>query len=222
MKKLTVVCAVLVGIGIASALHGQTKASIEKRAPDNSAQDKASTVHAPRPQKSSILSVTADADGRTLLIRYALSGGTQERRWTLPGEVVEFRYCPWLGDAGIAVVAMTRGAETNDFYYTAFYFKQPPGDLKPARIPALPGNNKLLGIANTGGDSLVITAIQHHRSAPGERIAGWTYIDNCPMPGMAIGQVTPFEFAAQQPSPPKSSPPNSANLPAPSPQPQTH
>lgn len=177
MKKLAVVWTALIGIGVASAFCGGLQRGVD---------------------------VTADTDGRTLVIRYEVSGRAEEWRWTLPGEVVEFRYCPWIRDSGIAVAAMTRGVETTEFYYTAFRFEQAPKELKPARIPALPGQNKLLGIVNTGGDSLVITAIQHHREALGERVAGWTYIDNCPVPGLAIGQVTPFEIAVQRSSsPPK-------------------
>jgi hypothetical protein len=129
-----------------------------------------------------------------------------------------------MGDSGMAIVARTgltaiakasfsedgrsvrvwnteTGAEvTTEYFYCTLYRSGTPKEHKPTRIPAPEVVNPVLGIGNTFGDSVVITAVNHHRS-PSDSISGWVYIDNCPIPdsGLAIGHLTPFTVPAECP-----------------------
>lgn len=138
-----------------------------------------------------IMGVSAAKDGRTLLIRYERSGQAHEQAVSFTNNMTEFRYCPWLGERGVAVVASTG---TNEFYYTTVYLTGRDIPVSLVKIPAPAGNSRLLGIANTIGDSIVITAVQHRRDNP-ERLTGWMFIDNCPP---IAGSLTPFEFPLEQ------------------------
>jgi hypothetical protein len=144
-------------------------------------------------QPAVITGVSAAKDGRTLLIRYERSGQSYEQAVAFTNNITDFRYCPWLGGRGVAVVAST-GAD--EFYYATIYLSG-RDTRSPVRIPAPAGNSRLLGIANTGGDSIVISAVQHRRDNP-ERLTGWMFIDNCPPIGATIGLVVPFEVSAEQ------------------------
>jgi hypothetical protein len=178
----------------------------------------------PKLQPSKITAVATAADKRTLVIRYEVAGTAAEERITFAREVADFRYCRWMGDYGIAVVVRTVGdeatgvsfsddgrnlrapsgetgaAETAEYYYSTLYLSGTPKDRKPTRIPAPQVVEPVLGIGNTGGDSIVITAVQHRRG-PIETVSGWLYIDNCPIPGsgLVLGPVTPFTVPAEQP-----------------------
>jgi hypothetical protein len=140
-----------------------------------------------------ITGISVAKDGRTLLIRYERSGQSHEQGVAFTSNITDFRYCPWLGGRGVAVVAST-GAD--EFYYATIYLTG-RDTRSPVRIPSPAGKSGLLGIANTGGDSIVISAVQHRRDSP-ERLTGWMFIDNCPPIGATIGLVIPFEVAAEQ------------------------
>jgi hypothetical protein len=180
----------------------------------------------PKRQAAKITAVATATDKRTLVIRYEIAGVASEERITFAGEVADFRYCPWMGDSGIAIVARTKSEEINgvsfsedgqrvrlwntrtgalektEYFYCTLYLSGTPKEHKPSRISAPQVINPVLGIGNTFGDSDVITAVQHRRS-PADSISGWVYIDNCPLPGsgLAIGHITPFTIAAEQPQP---------------------
>ena len=129
-----------------------------------------------------------------MVIRYELSDRSYEQRIAFTNEITDFRYCRWLGDRGIAVVASTRNDE---FYYSTLYLTGSDVPKPPSKVPAPVSKSRLLGIANTGGDSIVITAVQHRREGS-DRLTGWMFIDNCPPIGAMIGLVIPFAIAAEQ------------------------
>ncbi|MEQ2009192.1 MAG: hypothetical protein ABMA26_20610 [Limisphaerales bacterium] len=152
----------------------------------------AETSSATNLSPATITGVSVLPDNRTLTVRYEVSGRAYEERVALTNDITEFRYCRWMGDWGIGIVASTK---SGDFFYTAFYLTG--RQFKPAswKVPAPAGRNQLLGIANTIGDSLMITAVQHRRDGPGpfygpDQFSGWMFVDNCP--GMGIGELFPF------------------------------
>jgi len=142
---------------------------------------------------ATITGVSAAKDGRTLVIRYELSGRSHRQRVAFTNDITDFRYCRWLGDRGIAVVASTR---TDEFYYATLYLTGRDVPVSPVRIPAPASKSRLLGIANTGGDSIVITAVQHLRHDP-DRLTGWMFIDNCPPIGPTVGLITSFDIPVE-------------------------
>ena len=146
------------------------------------------------PSPATITGVSAAKDKRTLVIRYEISGHSHEQRVAFANDITDFRYCRWLGERGIAVVASTRAGE---FFYATLSLKGRDVTVSPARIPAPTGQSHLLGIANTGGDSIVITAVQHRRGEP-DRLTGWMFIDNCPPTGAAVGLVVPFDIPGER------------------------
>ena len=140
-----------------------------------------------------ITAVTTDATKRTLLVRYEVAGTAYEERIMFTQNVADFRYCQWLGDYGIAVVARTEIGDTSEYFYSTCYLKGGSKDHRAAKIPAPTNTSPVLGIGNTVGDSVVITAFEHSRSPPSGSISGWTYIDNCPKrtdSGLATGKST--------------------------------
>ena len=143
---------------------------------------------------ATITGVSNAKDQRTLVIRYELSGHSHEQRVAFTNDITDFRYCRWLGERGIAVVASTRAGE---FFYATLYLKGRDVTVSPARIPAPTGKSDLLGIANTSGDSIVITAVQHRRGEP-DRLTGWMFIDHCPPTGAAVGLVVPFDIPGER------------------------
>ena len=139
-----------------------------------------------------ISGVSIAKDTRTLVIHYELAGRSHVQRVAFTNDITDFRYCCWLGDQGIAVVASTRGDE---FYYATLFLTGRGAPVSPYRIPAPTSKSVLLGIANTGGDSIVVTAVQHRRDRSGNRLSGWMFIDNCPPIGAMIsGWVIPFDI----------------------------
>ena len=68
------------------------------------------------------------------------------------------------------------------------------------KVPVPRGNAQLLGIANTGGDSIVITAGEHRRGQV-DRVVGWMFFDNCPHIGSTMGDlaIIPFDIAGRSP-----------------------
>ena len=156
------------------------------------------TSSATNPAPAAITGVSVMPDNRTLTVRYEVSGHAHEERVVLTNDITEFRYCRWMGDWGIAIAASTR---SGDFFYTAFYLTGQPVKARSWKIPAPLGRSQLLGVANTGGDSLVITAVRHGRDGPGntygpDQFSGWMFVDNCP--GIGVGELFPFSV------PPKS------------------
>ena len=160
----------------------------------------ASAADAPKPQPANLNAVLIAADKHTLLVRYEVAGTAVEQRLIFARDIADFRYCHWMGDSGIAIVARTGEGEAAEYFFSAFYLSPHPANHKPLKIPAPKGHNPVLGIGNTGGDSVVITAVQHSRN-PSDSISGWTYIDNCPATdgGLVIGHVTPFTVPAERP-----------------------
>ena len=156
----------------------------------------------PKPPRAKITAVSGDSDKRTLVVRYEIAGTVSEERILFAQEIAEFRYCSWVGDCGIAVVARTGVGKTSGYFYSAFFLASGSKDHQPARIPAPEGDSPVLGIGNTHGDSVVITAVAHSRNA-GDSVSGWVYIDNCPSTdsGHALGRVTPFAASAESPLP---------------------
>ena len=140
-----------------------------------------------------IMGVSTAEDGRTLIIRYELSGRTHEQRVGFTNNITDFRYCRWLGGRGIAVAVSTG---SDEFYYATVYLVGRDVAPAPAKVPAPAGTSRLLGIANTGGDSIVVTAVQHRRESPG-RLTGWMFIDNCP-PIPAAGLLIPFDLSGER------------------------
>jgi len=152
--------------------------------------DKAEPSNAP---PAIITGVSAAKDQRTLVIRYELSGHSHEQRVAFTNDITDFRYCCWVGEQGVAVVASTRNEE---FFYATLYLTGRDVGVSPARIPAPTSKSRLLGIANTAGDSIVITAVQHQRDVP-DRLTGWMFIDNCPPIGAKMGLVVPFDIPTE-------------------------
>jgi hypothetical protein len=142
---------------------------------------------------AAITGVSAAKDGRTLISRYELSGRSHRQRVAFTNEITDFRYCHWLGGRGIAVVAST---STDEFYYATLYLTGHDVSVSPVKIPAPASKSRLLGIANTGGDSIVITAVQHRRGDL-DRLTGWMFIDNCPPIGPMTGLITTFDIPVE-------------------------
>lgn len=154
---------------------------------------------------ATITGVAPAKDGRTLVIRYELQARAHEVKVVFTNELADFRYCPWMGTQGIALAAATH---PGDFYYLILYLNGQNVANSPVRIPAPAGRHRLLGIANTGGDSVVVTALNHSRDNPGtntygpDRLTGWMYIDNCPGMTIATGLVLPFDLHDALPTTP--------------------
>jgi hypothetical protein len=161
----------------------------------------ANTVTPSQAPPSIITGVSTAKDKRTLVVRYELSGRSHEQRVAFTNDITDFRYCRWLGEQGIAVVA---SMSTDEIYFTTLYLNGRAVPSSPVKIPAPSSKSRLLGIANTGGDSLVITAVQHRRDGSDskfygpDRLTGWMYIDNCPPIASKAGGgvLIPFDLSA--------------------------
>ena len=138
-----------------------------------------------------ITGVSIAKDGRTLVVRYESSGRSHQKNVAFGNAITDFRYCRWLGERGIAIVAST---SMDEFYYTTLYLTSRDVPVSLVKIPASSSKSRLLGIANTGGDSIVISAVHHQRGDP-ERLTGWMFIDNCPP---LAGLITPFDIPMEQ------------------------
>jgi hypothetical protein len=156
----------------------------------------ADTVRPSNAAPATITGVSISKDKRKLAIHYELAGHAQEQWVAFTNDITDFRYCRWLGDQGVAVVATVSTEET---YFTTLYLSGGDVPASPVKIPAPAGKTQLVGVANTGGDSIVITAVQHRRDGA-DRLTGWMYIDNCP-PGaskVGAGVFMPFDLSRPQ------------------------
>ncbi len=151
---------------------------------------------APSNAPSAIITGVTTAKAKNMLvIRYEQSGRSHEQPVAFPSVVTDFCHCRWLGDRGIAVAVSTRVDDGYEFYYCTVYLTGFSTAVTPLKIPAPPSKSQLLGIANTGGDSIVITAARHQRQGNADGLTGWPFIDNCPPSGAAIGRVIPFDVS---------------------------
>ena len=139
----------------------------------------AGMAHAQERQTARITAVAIDSDKRMLVVRYEVAGTASEERIAFPHEIADFRYCRWVGDSGIAVVARTGEGEAAEYLYTAFYFSKRATDHIPLKIRTPKGRYTVLGIGSPGGDTVVITAFQPNFGPVGGT-PGWIYKDGCP------------------------------------------
>lgn len=148
-----------------------------------------------------ITGMVVSNDLRTISFRYERAGQERRQSVVFTKEIADFRYCRWLGDLGVAIAIETT---SNEFYYVTRYFGESDAEPKPEKVPAPAGNYSLLGVANTGGDSIVISAIAHRRDDPDptrygpDQLSGWMFVDNCPPIGASVGVVIPFDIAEKR------------------------
>ena len=149
-----------------------------------------------------IISVAPDTEATTLLIRYEVSGASHEQRLLLPASVSDFRFCRCAGNSGIAIVARTGAGWTSQYFYSAFFLTGQPTAHRPVNIQGPVGDFLVLGIGNSGGQSLVITGVRHHPER-GEPVSGWLFIDKNPLADhhseTARGDFTTFELPIDRP-----------------------
>jgi hypothetical protein len=167
----------------------------------------ASAADAPLKSPAKIIGVTPNKERTALVIRYEISGTPHEKQLLLQNSITDFRYCPWMGNSGIAFVICTGGGWTAQYYYSAFHLTEDQTTHRPVGIPAPPGSFDVLGIGNTGGESLIITAVRRVLN-PGEPYSGWLYSVSSPqtngeLPEKARGHVIPFEVPAKISAPAK-------------------
>lgn len=147
---------------------------------------------------ATIISVVLAEDRRALNIHYEVAGKTYQRALRFTNTIDDFRYCRWLGQRGVAVVAAGQLGDGTEFYYRAFYLDQQSTNDATFKIPAPPGKSQLLGIANTGGDSVVVSAVRHERTGNQDRVKGWVFVDNCPhAAAMGAGLIIPFDAVGE-------------------------
>lgn len=155
---------------------------------------------ADKPTAASLEKVTRSKDSKSLEVTFSFGGKVRTQQIKFPAKVADFHFAKWFGDQGIAVAAK---ADDDSFYYAAFRFSEHSNAFEASHVPVAASKHILLGIAGTGGDSLVITAVEHRRDGVGntygpDRLQGWMFIDNCPhigsMPG--VGIVIPFDLKA--------------------------
>ncbi len=147
------------------------------------------------PPPATINGVSPTKDSRALVVKYDREGKSYELKVAFTNTITDFRYSRWMGDQGIAVVGATANGE---FYWTTAHLLGVNTTTPSYKLPAPAGTNQLMGIANTMGDSVIITAINHHRPQPNrpDLLTGWMFIDNCPIPGQPIsgfGKVVTFD-----------------------------
>src|SRR5438093_6065809 len=120
-----------------------------------------------------LLDVMRGTDKTSLVIYYEFAGRTNEQTVLLMKDIAAYHFCSWVSGRGVALaLSDTEG----DIYWAAGYFARLNKPLFPRKIRSPSGYN-LLGIANTGGDTIVVAAIDHHdESTP----HGWMYINTCP------------------------------------------
>jgi hypothetical protein len=144
------------------------------------------------PSPSVLTSVVLSTDRKTVEVSFTTDEKPHSMTVQFEGAVEEFRYCPWLGAYGIAIVARVGSGEDASYYVANNYFSSHLAltEIKAARIQAPKGHFPGLGIGNTGGDSIVISALRHSRN-PSEVVSGWLWTSNCPLPSMplAVGTV---------------------------------
>ncbi len=152
---------------------------------------------------ATITSVNVDPnDPKILLVRFDHAGKTFDHRVDFHEPIKDFRYCPWIYGQGIAIVARTVIGEESNYFYATIYCEENQSTHPAMKIHAPKGAYPVLGIANTGGDSIVVTAAKHQRN-PKESVSGWVYIDNCPLTDVlaekdyVIGTLIPFEALAE-------------------------
>jgi hypothetical protein len=160
------------------------------------------TAEPPKPQPATVTNLVLAENRRALTVHYVLSGQAHQRVLTFTNAIHDFRYCRWLGERGLAVVAAGQVGDTTEFYYRALRLDPQETNGLAFKIPAPPGRSQLLGVANTGGDSLVVSAVHHQRLGNQDRLKGWMFIDNCPHIGaLGAGLVVPFDVAGELKSP---------------------
>jgi hypothetical protein len=124
--------------------------------------------------RGTLIGVTRGTDKRTLVIHYEFLGRTNEQTVSLTKDIADFQSCSWIFGFG---VALALSDTDGDIYWAAAYFARLNRPLFPHKIRVAGGDYKLLGIANTRGDTIVVSAIDHHdEDAP----RGWMYISGCP------------------------------------------
>jgi len=120
-----------------------------------------------------LLGVMRGADNHTLVIHYEIDGHTNQQPVILTNDIADYHFCPWLFGRGVALAVSDRAG---DVYWAVYYFGRLGRPVYPRKIRS-PSGYHLVGIANTRGDTIVITAIDHTDSAAPR---GWMYINECP------------------------------------------
>src|SRR4051812_18766005 len=133
-----------------------------------------------------LLGVTRGTDTRSLVIHYEFSGRTNEQIVSLAKDIADFQSCSWLFGRG---VALALSDADGDIYWATGYFARLSKPLFPRKIRA-PRGYQLLGIANTRGDTIVVSAIDHHQDEDTPR--GWMYKNSCP-PAADVFVKPPFQ-----------------------------
>jgi hypothetical protein len=130
-------------------------------------------VHPMDGPPGTILGVMRGHDKQILRIHYSLDGRTNEQVLKLSEDVADFHFCSWVRDRGIALAVSD---SAGGIYWAAAYFAHLEKPVYPHKIRA-PDGYKLMGIANTRGDTIVVTALDHRDETTPR---GWMYINSCP------------------------------------------
>ena len=133
--------------------------------------DPAASPYAGAP--GTLLGVMRGADAHSLVIHYEWQGYTNTQVVQLSSEIAEYYACPWVFGRGVALAISDKKGEV---YWAARFFAHLKKPVFPHRIPT-PPNNRLIGIANTRGDTIVITGLDHSDEVTPR---GWMYINSCP------------------------------------------
>jgi hypothetical protein len=139
----------------------------------NSASTNGPTLSPMSGPPGTLLGVTRGPDKRSLVIHYEFSGRTNEQIVSLAKDIADFQSCSWLFGRGVALALSD--ADGDIYWATGYFALSKP--LFPRKIRA-PGGYQLLGIANTRGDTIVVSAIDHRQDEDTRR--GWMYINSCP------------------------------------------
>ncbi len=134
-------------------------------------------------------SVVLANGGKTLVVSFSTNGTHEKLSFDFPEAVRDFRYAPWLRGYGIAVVARTGNSTSASYYWNLSALNTTDSQTMSMKIDAPADVLPALGIGNSEGDTLVISAISHHRGET-ESVKGWVYVNTCPYPGMEGGTVT--------------------------------
>jgi hypothetical protein len=74
---------------------------------------------------------------------------------------------------------LTLVVKKSEYYFAAFWLGPEPKVHSGSKLQAPAEEFRILGIGNTSGDSVVITAMKYDRAGRGTA-GGWIYVDNCP------------------------------------------
>jgi hypothetical protein len=134
---------------------------------------------------ATILAVSRGTDKQSLLIQYELAGKTNEIKAIVTNGIGDFHFCRFLRQG----MALALKDEAGEFYFATFLFDAGPGPIYPRLLPTFDArNHELLGIANTVGDTIVVSAV-NRSVVPEFQALGWMYVNACPPTYASFSQV---------------------------------